>query len=903
MNSLSIIKVSLLVLGIFVGSFGYAQQPTTLCKEYENISNYIEITGGTPASNGLVSGMPNVHIWLKGTLSVPTNFVMNNWIIKAEQGTRIQVIQGASLTANNTKGFCCNDFWNGISVAGKSKLNLNSCQIEDASKAVFTDSYQATVSLYGNTFNRNQHGLYWKNATSHPASANIAQFSNNTFSCNSDLNDGAKRSISGLYLENAVGTLTQTLTNKFIDQTNGVSTSNCFYDIFSCSFERCEYGIYAVATSMNQKGLGQLESVPTFSSCTYGIYADRVRISSENNYFKNCKLDAVKLRGKARGVTWIKDNTFNIDNITSNGFNAGISVMGSFTSIYGLSITNNHFRCFEPVYCILIPGNASVAKNITIADNYFDISVVAEVCEMQLGASGAQMTFQGNYLQADPTSTSQFGAFHFHNHTVNKEHYVEDNHVYINNPMGFNFPEAFFLINSRTHLCDNSTEGSSYGYHFVGDGCDGTAWASSSIGKHVKHGIFIQDGKIGTQDLRGNCWSLINNYGDFAAKCNGSPLFSKIYVDASISCHYPVGSISPSVGWFDPTGSGEIGCDPHPNQSPPPPSGTVLGEWETKTANGQNEQVLSNATELWNAQWMLYSKLALHPELRPPGSLMDSFYLAQGNTSIGQYFAAEHLWADAGRPTDIQESQLFQSLDSLEGMLSNLRTRYAEWLQYPEDTLVYASIVGLLSDAEQEAEAFSLQDSMIMGQREQLIDAALAAYQSLPVCAVYQQNLRKVRMLCLSKIRIPRDFTEAEMIEIREIAAQCQSIGGLAVTIARGMLPTKEEQVLYAQYDEDCLVQKNSLSTSGRLPSGNLYWSLSPNPASSNLNILFPEFEVQVAKVDLVNLLGETVLSRLVSEGQTSVDLSVDAFPRGIYHCLATSLQGAILYSDAVIVW
>lgn len=904
MNLLSCFRVQLFCMGFFVYSFGYAQQPTTLCNDYTNVSDYIEINGGTPSSNGLVSGTSNVHIWLKGTLSIPANFVMNNWVIKADEGAKIQVVQGASLTVNNTKAFCCAGFWNGISVTGKSKLNLNACHIEDASKAVFTNSYEAMISLYGNTFNRNQHGLYWKNVTSQPAAANVVQFSNNTFSCNLTLNDGAKKSISGLYFEKAVGTLAQTLTNKFIDQTSGVSTDNCFYDIFSCSFERCEYGIYAVSTVMKQKGLGQLETVPTFLNCVYGIYADGIGITIQDNYFQNCKLDDIYLKGKAKGVTWIENNTFNIDNITPNGLNAGISVASGFTSIYGLAIIDNYFKCFEPyAYCIVIPGNASIAKNVTIVDNYFDISAVGEVCEMQLGLSGAQMTFQGNYLQAYPTSVSQYGAFHFHNHTADKDHYVEDNHVYVNNPMGFSFPEAFYLINSRVHLCDNSTEGSTYGFHFAGGGCDGTGWASSAIGKHTKYGLWVENGQIGTQDLRGNCWSPINNYGDKAAKCGGPPLASKIIVDRNISCNYPEGSISPATGWFDPLGAGEKGCDPHPNPGPPPSSGTVFGEWETKTANGQNEQVLSNATELWNARWMLYSKLALHPELRPIGSLMDSFYVSQGTTLVGQYFGAEHLWAEAGRPTVAQESQLFQSLDSLEGILSNLRTRYAEWLQYPEDTLVHNYIVGLLSDAAQEAAAFSFQDSVIMYQREQLIDAALAAYQALPAPTVYLQNLRKVKMLGLSSIRTPRGFTEAEMIEVREIAAQCQSMGGLAVTVARGMLPTKEEQVLYAQYDEDCLVQKNSLSASGGLSPDNLKWSLSPTPTSSNLNILFPEHEVRVAKVKVVNLLGETVLNQSVSEGQISIDISVAHFPRGVYRCLATSSQGVMLYSGTVIVW
>lgn len=842
--------------------FPQAGNALTLCDQHKDVT-YKLIFGGTPATNGLVSGQTGVKIWLKGNLTIDQNFSMNGWDIRASAGTSIIVNNNISLTVNNSDLFCCSGLWNGIVLKQAAKLEMTNSNVEDAEAAISSRASNFKLSLWSNTFNRNKNGIYC--LSSSYSFMDIATFESNTFSCTSARNDGAIESDAGIAAYNTVSSILAGFPNYFTNQKYGFLLSKCHFEVKGCSFTDCEYGIYlSKGTTLTQRGLGKSASIPTFNNCDYAIRSIDSGFSARENRVVNPSAVGFRTSGTAKSSIVITDNYF--EQKSNDVAASSIRLEGS--SSYIDLIQGNDFNIINAIYAILVTGSYNNSNKLRILNNGFDYVETSELTELFLGGASCSLEFKDNVLNNTTGIGMTIGAYHFHNLSPMAMHSVEHNTSISNG----NNPHSFYVVNSAMDFCDNTTGGATNGFTFSSS-CLGTVLGESHVGAHSV-GVNIGN-QIGPQNIKGNCWLNNNNYSSKAIICSGAtPLASLFTVDPSISCHYPQGSITPA-NLFDPNGIGAEPCAVLANG--------LLNELDIKIANGQIANEMTNPVELWNAQRYLFRKLYLNPELMPAGSLAASFYQTHAAGKVGQFHDAEVAWAAAGVLPSGMEAQHHAVLNGLNSKLLEMANVNALLLAQPNDAALEAqksaAIEAVLLKAEELESILTVAQNAITFQKNN----ALSVINALTCDNIWQQNEKRVRYLSLLSSLDDREFTEAELEELRDIAEQCPQQGGTFVTTARTFIPL-EEQYIYEvnMADFNCppsLPLKVPPTSINSAISDGLV--VSPNPASDYVTIQFPS--AVIGEVRVLDMQGRILLTKKIAEGDADLFLDTSRWPVGVY--------------------
>lgn len=755
----------------------------TLCKQHWNESFQI-ITGGTPASNGLVSGQSGVKIWLKGNLTIDQNFAMYSWVVKADPGTAIILNNSVELSADFSDFFSCDGMWNGISLLGAGKLTLSNCRVQDAETAISTRA-SCTLSLTSNQFDRNKYGVY--SFSSSYSFLDLAKFEGNSFTCSTPRNDAATYSDAGFYTYSTLASIGDVPTNSFVNQTSGFYLSRSDFQIQSCKFTNCNSGIELVNKStLQQKGLGKFSQVPTFRNCIYGIKSKSSGFISTENYVLEFGQYAFFAEGQATSAVIIADNRLE-DYDYYGSFTMGVRFM--HITPYHDRISNNQFEIHGDLdYCIALDNAYHNYGGVNIEGNNFLIDFeINELVEMRLPNCNGSLIFQNNTLDV-PHNLGQTWGFHFHDAAYLSQHHVEGNKI-----AAAHLRNGFFCQSGALNFCHNEASGALNGFEFSAN-CLGTVLSESQVGPNTT-GVLIQD-RIGQQNLLGNCWDDISNYSVKAVQCNGStPLASLFTVDGSIPCHFPAGSIQPP-SLFDPSGTNFTPCA----------AGLVenINGWDLQIANGSISQTTTSPLEIWDARRYLFRKLYLHPDLKPFGSQAEAFYQAHAAGKIGEFHQAELAVRAAGVMPGGLMSQHEAALAGLFAKLQEVASLNGQLVIQPNNAIFQAqrdsAIASALLYADDLESVHTSADNAIQAQT----NAALSSLTALTCENSWQQNEKTVRylsLLCASQGA--RDFTETELDQLRDIAEQCPEQGGDFVLLARAFVMYAEGQGCYEPSPED----------------------------------------------------------------------------------------------------
>lgn len=129
---------------------------------------------------------------------------------------------------------------------------------------------------------------------------------------------------------------------------------------------------------------------------------------------------------------------------------------------------------------------------------------------------------------------------------------------------------------------------------------------------------------------------------------------------------------------------------------------------------------------------------------------------------------------------------------------------------------------------------------------------------------------QRIRLLTLHSALENRDFSETELNEIRDIAAQCPEIGGKPVTIARGLLPFSESVAYEASnIDQHCYVEARSEKQHGVRDDLKMQLSLYPNPSSGHITAILTKNEPVIFRV--YNTLGRLEFAKTIESGNVGV--------------------------------
>ncbi|WMX13755.1 T9SS type A sorting domain-containing protein [Aureispira sp. CCB-E] len=132
------------------------------------------------------------------------------------------------------------------------------------------------------------------------------------------------------------------------------------------------------------------------------------------------------------------------------------------------------------------------------------------------------------------------------------------------------------------------------------------------------------------------------------------------------------------------------------------------------------------------------------------------------------------------------------------------------------------------------------------------------------------------------------EFSNSELISLRQIAAHCPQEGGAAVHQARGMLSMVEDVKLL---NFDCVANNSRSSITeeenkSEETANAKRWDiiLYPNPTNSIITLesnLVLEDEIQI---EVYNALGQKVKAISINENTNTIDLNVSSLLDGIYN-------------------
>jgi len=158
---------------------------------------------------------------------------------------------------------------------------------------------------------------------------------------------------------------------------------------------------------------------------------------------------------------------------------------------------------------------------------------------------------------------------------------------------------------------------------------------------------------------------------------------------------------------------------------------------------------------------------------------------------------------------------------------------------------------------------------------------------------VYESNLKAVYQL-LSQTTT---WTVAQTQNLLSIAQQCPAQGGSAVFLARDLYTSKVDRS--ANFDNiNCNGVNNRASKENSLESA---ITLVPNPASDVVRLLNLPTNLEV-KIEIVNLQGNLLKTKTFDNSNSTLELSFQEYPSGIYFIRVSSNQQLLSTNKLVII-
>ncbi len=154
---------------------------------------------------------------------------------------------------------------------------------------------------------------------------------------------------------------------------------------------------------------------------------------------------------------------------------------------------------------------------------------------------------------------------------------------------------------------------------------------------------------------------------------------------------------------------------------------------------------------------------------------------------------------------------------------------------------------------------------------------------------LHEQNEKAVASIYLQTFALDEhDLSTTQQQTLWPIAEQCPIEGGEAVLLAREMLAAVDTIVHF--YNDASLCQ-NAQKLSKAQSATSIFGSfhLSPNPASSSLNLQYELGASGHYQFHLTNLLGQSCLKVALKSGRQQESLIISSLPEGVYfwHVLA----------------
>jgi len=396
---------------------------------------------------------------------------------------------------------------------------------------------------------------------------------------------------------------------------------------------------------------------------------------------------------------------------------------------------------------------------------------------------------------------------------------------------------------------------------------------------------------IGVQSHAGNLWEVNtglpnDGYEVAAAVSYGSSL------NDLTSNSYPVHDedppirpssfLFPNIGgvplqtlinfWFPVDSEGEAGiCIPGGEVEVEDPK-----DIHRQAARGELQDSLYEEALLWAAQLQLYKQLSEAVEWLSD-EVLDSFYLANANTAIGQYYFLEKA-----------KEELFD-YDSLQGATLNnweaqLQVLIGQILE--KDSLIAAGILGLetsrdslLVEASTLCVSLDSLESIALQSQLALAQQALTDNGALTDTADYQSNEKAFNAIFLNTLAQGASAIDSiQEAALLSIAQKCPLSDGRAVYYARSLYQLITDKDFEANCEEQSTLREHVISEASTQQETVDNIRVFPNPASSELFI-----EGYCERIEFTDRIGQAVLERQLSPEERQHTIQLPKLPDGLY--------------------
>ena len=425
--------------------------------------------------------------------------------------------------------------------------------------------------------------------------------------------------------------------------------------------------------------------------------------------------------------------------------------------------------------------------------------------------------------------------------------------------------------------------------------CADTKFRGTSFETISSRGLLLEQGTtIGRQGdpnvdnfLPGNIWTNgagAEHQGSFA-EIN----LSLIHFDPNIPNTFPNPIPIPGSGWFIPNNDlPTIDCGLQPDCEIDEENLTdpTTDEVDIKIASGELTPDIFEGGILREGERYFYRKINQYG-LIGQSSIVDSFYNANTNTSIGQFHEIDDDKATLYDSNDPLLISITDKRDSVQNTLVLLKEKDSLLSVLPENEhppilLEKQAILQQLSGLSQDLNSLL---SSFNSAKQLAVDNIETQNSNIAVAEVFEQNRKTINEIYLNTIALGTVmFDPVQLTQVENIAGQCPLSGGNAVFEARGMLKMVKDTTFN---DTDICDRVEPRSNDNKdtdviISSGEI--KVYPNPTKGTIHLELNRETESNREFLLYDMTGKFVTSYLIPKGQKRVNFNIVTLQSGIYY-------------------
>ena len=820
------------------------------------------------------------NVVVHNTLVIDTSYsIVLGSIFALAEGASIKVSTGVSLniaqlptvsTAMPLITTCDEAMWDRIELEADATLTINGAVVEQGDEAVVITGGGATLNISNTNMLNNRIHVHKEYGTGNADAINISGTSMVTNSADMLSPNTGNTNTQGVFINNQTtpvmlqgNTYQNLLLGVNAQNTNVVSTAETYIDLTGA-------GIY-----MGSDALHTLtQSNGTFDNTRVAIEGRNINLISSGNQMDNISHGYRLYNGKSRSFD-IHDNTINASNF-------GV-LMFNWNAFGTAAIADNEINIASPtapdaagirmagmphVTGEVVSGNTitinGAKKGIDFQDCVRIFAIDNEIIKQDAGQFWDGIGVQG-------------GVFVF---------------PYCNNIRGGNIggTQRGISISQATNVrpsC-NTIDSTLMGIRY--DGANLRADVRANSFNSHNNGLEVgATGILGPQLFRGNRWVDSLLIADGLVHFGGEDLatLSKFTVNTNEGSSF--GTSADPANFIDDNpnqsnlncSGGQFGCTSPPN----PTELDDFGETDCAIAIALDTMAASSypAAERWTAKRQLYrSLMEVADSITYLDECLEDFYNTEDTTTVGQFEQLRKDMLALFQPSggNLQTfNQNYTEWNGLGGQLNAVLAELRDTNTNSQDSLLLMTQRDSL--LQEMADVSHVQDSL-----DQLFQTAwiagatalLSVNTAITATYIWEHNQRNFNRVWLQMVANDQAAPDSNQMDaLLYTAYQCPYAGGEAVYQARALLGEG-----YAYNDSTLcapvlpLIKKHVETT----PSFTAY----PNPGQHYVVVELEEVAQHRGTVTLTDLLGRTIRSQTINDGDQQVYLLLDAVPAGMYH-------------------